>query len=320
MDNNRLSFLLKRYHEGKCSEEEIGELQNWYESLYYPTDTDYAIDEAEMLAELKAMISASENKRRNIYKSVYRYAAVFVCFCLSAGLFFYTYTKKESSVKENKAVYTNLIDKKIIVLSDGSRVVLNGESQLVYPETFKGEIREVTLIGEAYFDITRDTLRPFIINTGKVRTRVLGTAFNIKATNEQKDIVVTVTRGKVQVENEKAKVLAVLTPDEQVHYDSKTETVNEKNVDVNESISWTQKNMMKFDSASFGEIANRLSRIYAVNISFSEPKLKNCLITASFSGVETLEEVLNILCRTRGTHYQIKDNNNILISGTGCNP
>ena len=104
MDDNRLSFLLKRYHKGKCSEEEIRELQNWYESLNYPADADYALDEEEMLAELKAMVSTSKNKKRNIYRSVYRYAAVFACF-LSIGLYFYVSTKKELPVKENKAVY-----------------------------------------------------------------------------------------------------------------------------------------------------------------------------------------------------------------------
>src|SRR5690606_12749276 len=121
-----------------------------------------------------------------------------------------------------------------------------------------------------------------------------------------------------QVENEKAKVLAVLTADEEIHYDSRTATVVEKTVNAIKSISWAQKNMIKFESASFGDITNRLSRIYAVNINFSESRLKNCLITASFSGTETLEEVLEVLCRTRGTHYRIQDNN-VLISGTGCN-
>lgn len=317
MNKDRLSFLLEKYHKGKCSEEEKQELQNWYESLNYPSSIEHAINEEEMLAELKAMVSASEYKKKNTYKQIYRYAAVFACFLL-IGLYFYMPTKKESSIRENKAVYLNkLTDKKIIVLSDGSRVVLNGESQLLYPEIFEKGVREVTLIGEAYFDIARDTLRPFIINTGKVRTRVLGTAFNIKAVPGQEDVVVTVTRGKVQVEKE-AKVLAVLTADEQIKYDSKTEEAIEKTVDVNESISWTQKNMMKFESTSFGDIADELSRIYSVNIDFNGAGLKKCLITASFSGIETLEEVLNILCRTRGVQYQIKGNK-ILISGTGCN-
>lgn len=317
MDNNRLSFLLKKYHEGKCSEEEVRELHNWYESLNYPADTD-DIDEEKMLAELKGRVLA-KSKSRNRF--VYRYAAVLAGFCLSIGLYFYLYTKKElPPVKEKMAVSANLIkkDKGIIILSDGSRVVLNGESKLLYPETFEGKIREVTLIGEAYFDIARDTHRPFIINSGEVRTRVLGTAFNIKAIPGQQDVVVTVTRGKVQVEDQKAKVLAVLTVDEQVLYNNRTTKAVKKTIDADESISWIQKNM-RFESAEFGNIADSLSRIYAVNISFSDAKLKKCLITASFSGVETLEEVLDVLCNTRGAHYQIKDNK-VIISGTRCNP
>src|SRR5690606_2603405 len=75
----------------------------------------------------------------------------------------------------------------LLLLPDGSTVLLNNNSSLDFPQQFTGDTREVILKGEAYFDIKPDASRPFIIHTGKVKTRVLGTAFNIRAYPEEID-------------------------------------------------------------------------------------------------------------------------------------
>jgi ferric-dicitrate binding protein FerR (iron transport regulator) len=89
-----------------------------------------------------------------------------------------------------------VLHRQLINLPDGSKVVLNANSKLEYPPGFSNNTREVYLDGEAYFDIAHDPGKPFIVHTGSISTRVLGTAFNINAYRSQQFVEVTVTRVK----------------------------------------------------------------------------------------------------------------------------
>src|SRR5207248_3097180 len=88
-----------------------------------------------------------------------------------------------------------------IVLPDSSTVVLHAGSRLLFPEAFSVNTREVTLVGEAYFDIVHREAQPFIIHTGQLKTTVLGTAFNIRAYDSSQEVMVSVTKGRVRVES-----------------------------------------------------------------------------------------------------------------------
>lgn len=87
----------------------------------------------------------------------------------------------------------------VFSLSDSTRIYLNKNSRLTYPETFTDTLRIVSLTGEAFFEVTSNSQKPFIINAGKTETRVLGTSFNVRAYEEEEDTKVTVVTGKVQV-------------------------------------------------------------------------------------------------------------------------
>jgi transmembrane sensor len=194
-----------------------------------------------------------------------------------------------------------------ISLPDGSTVILHSGSTILIPKTFTGNIREITLNGEAYFDITPNKDKPFIIHTGKIKTTVLGTAFNIKAWPGEKNITVSVTRGKVKVENDK-KVLAVLTADQQVKYCIADAGANQQKVKANEIVTdWTKQDMM-FDGMPLESIAEVLSKRYGVNITIANPQLAKTLIVSSFSGTESLLNILDILCTINAnTKYTIND-------------
>src|SRR5690606_6204958 len=103
--------------------------------------------------------------------------------------------------------------KDFIKLPDGSTVLLNDDSELSYSLPFDDGPREVTLKGEAFFDIIHDNNKPFIVRTGNISTNVLGTAFNINARN--RNVVVTVERGLVQVSDE-TQALSLVHPDERL--------------------------------------------------------------------------------------------------------
>jgi ferric-dicitrate binding protein FerR (iron transport regulator) len=203
-----------------------------------------------------------------------------------------------------------------IVLPDGSTVVLHAGSTLDYPPGFPGNSREVSLKGEAYFDVRHDGQKPFIIHTGTVRTIVLGTAFNISSDSLR--VTVSVTGGKVRVENGK-KVLAELTPNQQVVYDVPQGAARQKTVNAEQLVTnWTKQDMI-FDGDSFGSIAGVISQRYGVTVRFKNPSLGRCRIVASFSGTETLDNVLQTLCTIQNASYtRNEEDKSIELDGKGC--
>jgi ferric-dicitrate binding protein FerR (iron transport regulator) len=206
--------------------------------------------------------------------------------------------------------------KRVVHLPDGSTVCLNKNSRLEYPRVFRDTMREVVLSGEAYFDITPLAGRPFIVHTGKLSTRVLGTAFNIRAYPGDKAIAITVTSGKVQVSNERAAV-GLLTADQQMRYDVASATIVQEKVDVRPLVAW-RPSEVSFDDITMEEAARRVGEWLGVQVHFVNPALKDCRVTASFYREDQLEEILTVLCAVNQMSYAIHDKD-VSIDGRGCN-
>lgn len=201
-------------------------------------------------------------------------------------------------------------------LPDGTQVVLQKGGRLDYPAQFTGSGREVSLSGEAYFDVAEDNSKPFVIHTGSVRTTVLGTAFNIRALPDNKEIIVSVTTGKVKVEDSR-KLLAVLTSNQQIKYQPVSAAVSKDSVNVASLVTDWTKREMAFDGQSFEQVAQILGRRYGVEIIFKREALKKCSIKAFFNGTEKLENVLNTLCTISTTNYKMEDGNTVVLDGPG---
>ncbi len=206
--------------------------------------------------------------------------------------------------------------KKYIRLQDGSTVLLNEGSRLEYPDVFASASREVVLTGEGYFDVKHDPSRPFIVHTGKVNTTVLGTAFNIRAYPDQKEITVTVTRGKVKVGDNK-KTYAVITPNESIAINTANNLYRHEKVDAENVVEW-KKQYFVLDNLNLEEAAALINNRYHVNISFSNEGLRKCLISATFLNNENLEQVLTVVTGVVNATYNIQPNDQIIISGEGC--
>jgi len=200
------------------------------------------------------------------------------------------------------------------MLPDGTHVVLQTGSRLDFPGHFTGRAREVSLSGEAYFEVAEDVSKPFIIHTGHVQTTVLGTAFNIRALPDDKEIIVSVTTGKVKVEDNR-KLLAVLTSNQQVKYQPAVAAIARDSVNAASLVTDWTKREMAFDGQSFEEVAEMLGRRYSVDIRFKKEGLKKSSIKAFFNGTETLENVLNTLCTISNTSYSWVDENTVVLDG-----
>ncbi len=317
----RLSYLFDRYLSGTCSPEEVEEfvlllkregtdeyLNDQLRSLWSQSGDEAGeapVDWERMYAEVTGGV-----RRRPVARWVAGLAAVAV---LAAGGWWWT-RQKEQPVANRVAAARKpvaVLKKKTIHLPDGSSVVLNTSSRLDYTKP-----REVTLIGEGYFDIQKAPGQPFLVHTGKLTTRVLGTTFNIRAYPGDKSIQITVTRGRVQVLTANGS-LGTLRANQQIEYILGTEKARQQTVDPEPVVAWKPQEIF-YDNKSMEEVAKDLEKRYNVTLSFTNPAIKECRVTATFSTEDALEEVLQVLCAVTQDTYTI-NGSSITLNGQGCN-
>lgn len=198
------------------------------------------------------------------------------------------------------------------ILPDSSIVYLNAGSKLKYPKHFKSDKRLVILEGEAFFDVRHQTAQPFIIQTGKVSTTVLGTSFNVKAFPKESQIAVTVKTGKVGVvfkEKNHPAVTSFLLPDQQIRIDTKTGASNKNEINAEAICDWRNYRMV-FYNASLKEITTTLERTYKLDITVKDPALAAIKVTTSFNKTP-VDQMLKTLAALTGSQYT-KSNNTII--------
>lgn len=329
MENERLQYLVKKYAGNGITGNEEAELM---EFIHFGKDLEYLrelmvhiwddkqpqfeMDEANADQIFEKVVGSTRSVSIRRFSWI-GWAAVLLLFCSVAVFFFYQKEPKAPQSLQQVAtikIFSGTAHKKVN-LPDGSSVILNDHSSMTYTRDFSEKSREVVLTGEGYFDIKHNATRTFIVHSGKVKTTVLGTAFNIKAL-AGKPVVVTVTRGKVSVEDE-GKTLTVLVPNQQVTLSSADKKkVEPLKVKAEESIAW-QKNDLFFEDATMEEAADLLSQRFNVKISFNNNAGKNCRFTATFLKAQDLEEVIKVITAFNGATYTTKPGQ-IIISGNNC--
>lgn len=208
----------------------------------------------------------------------------------------------------------SLSDQTEVTLPDNSKVYLNANTSIEYPEYFKGKTREIKLEGEAFFEITKDKAHPFIIHTANAYTKVLGTSFNILARKGLKNIVVSVKTGKVEVGIDNRENVK-LEPGYTAKVNLETNSL-EKIITPSENyLSWKTKEMI-FEDVEISELISVLSSYYDVEISANEEILK-CHFTGKFNQPK-ITDVLNVLELSNGFTYEMKGNK-VTIKGVSCN-
>ena len=181
-----------------------------------------------------------------------------------------------------------------VILPDRSVVWVNAGSSLRYCKDFGKQKREIELEGEAYFEVARDTQKPFVVKSEALSVRVLGTRFNVKAYKEDNTVDVSLVSGKVNVRlknNPHHTGEVELKPDRMLHFDKQTSRYTMNKINGEEAYGWT-KGVLRFDEQPFPLIANDLERKYNIRIRIESEKLKHEVFTGSFSGLYTLNDVL----------------------------
>lgn len=205
-------------------------------------------------------------------------------------------------------VYNELIVPKCgeyrLVLTDGTRIMVNSESVVRYPVHFSGDKREVWVSGEAYFDVVRNEKQPFIVHLDHATVKVLGTSFNVMAYREEANTEITLVQGKVEVGT--AGQQEILLPGYQIQVDNTTSRMENRKVDVTQYISW-KEGILRFDDMPLGQLMNRLSRWYDITFEFRQEELKDRLFSGGLKKYEQLERILEMIQEINDVRFSVSD-------------
>ncbi|MCK0135716.1 FecR family protein [Arenibacter sp. S6351L] len=200
-------------------------------------------------------------------------------------------------------------------LADGTIVYVNSGSVLRYPTSFAtSNNRQVSLKGEAFFKVAEDRDHPFIVNLGSINVQVLGTEFNVSAYDEDLETSTVLVSGSVELSDslseEKQQTNVQLVPGERGTWNREQKNFKMDKVDTSIYTSWVQGKLI-FRDTPFKQIRQQLERRYNVTIINSDTALDDNTFSSNFEE-ETIEEILEILDRTYGIEYSIKDNQIII--------
>lgn len=329
MDKRYFIKLLQKYQLGDITAEEARLIEAYYNLFKDEPDVLMLLgaDEREKLGkEILNNIWREVSNKEHLEVAVWfrrkwilrtAIAAVVLTGLLGSIILFYHFSLK----KNNKVIATTFTpfhqksateiatvlsghqkENRVIFLPDGSKVILSPGSKLNYPSSFDGMNKRVVFLdGQAFFDIKHNVSRPFIVHTGNLETVVLGTAFNIKAIPGEKDITVTVKRGKVRVSNNN-KVLGIINPNQQITYDKQHIIAAVTTVSNESYLTWQDKDLF-IDNLTISEAARLMEERYKVKIIINDPEVESLRFTTTFPKKERFEQTLNSICLFNNLSY-----------------
>lgn len=193
-----------------------------------------------------------------------------------------------------------------LILSDGSKVYLNAETKLTFPEIFAQDIREVQLEGEAYFEITKSESKPFIVKTPDYQIQVYGTSFNVSAYPSDNSSRTTLVEGSVGLNTNNGEEIR-LSPSEQAFFNKADNSIQTKIVDLRIYTSWKEGKFM-FDNESLEDIMQKLGRWYNVETNYLDENLKHSHFTGTLDRQDEIVDILNMIAFTTNIKFNINGN------------
>lgn len=313
--DKRIDDLLFGYFMDQLSEIEEKELLNWLEAddankRYFSEMTDWwatahvPLFKSDMQSNYEkhfgdlADKSASLAERRHFNWRLLGKVAASVLLAVAISSASYYAGRSDQKPPQDRMAWFETVtpagSQSKVVLPDGSVVWVNAGSSLKYNMEFNKHNRDVSLIGEAYFEVVKDSLRPFIVKSGKLDIKVMGTSFNVKAYENEETIDVALVSGKVNVHlADKAPGTGdvVLAPNRMMSYNKETSRVKMSEVKGAGVYAWTN-GWLEFDEQPFNRIARDLERKFNVQIRINSKSLGNEIFSGTFSSVHTLNDIL----------------------------
>jgi ferric-dicitrate binding protein FerR (iron transport regulator) len=313
--NKDIDILFKKYLSHDISAEENEklltwmaedpELQMWFEKKFSESSSEMdKKKQKEILAHINRQIKPKQLPftRWPILAKV----AAILLIPLMLSVFALTFTRDEKTYEvEYCTVEAQKGQKTNIVLPDGSKVYLNSESQLIYATDFNRKERAVKLVGEAYFEITKNAECPFIVEARDMKLEVLGTSFNVKAYPGENILSAIITTGKVRASS--FSEIIDLYPNDILEVNVTDKTILKKESDnARKPIAWID-NQLFFDNSTLVEVVSTLERIYNIEINITSESLKKHRFSGTINN-NSLESVLRILSLSAPIKYKIEEN------------
>jgi ferric-dicitrate binding protein FerR (iron transport regulator) len=298
--------LAEKFTQNKCSWEEKRAVEEFFKKLQdNGQGIPYNLPEEKrtlLLKRINSKIAKPKNRLSHLYHRMVKIAAIAIIFL---GItFLASYLINTGSISQVAAKG----EKKTILLPDGSLVFLNSKSSISYSKDFKNK-RELKLTGEAYFEVKKNPERPFLVETEKIKTRVLGTSFNIKAYKNSQTMV-SVNTGKVEVDIKEISEKIILIKNQQLSLVNAVEPLLSKG-NSEDFIAWI-KNKIVLNNTSLGEVAKILENWYDVEINFTGKELQELKISGKFKD-EKLINILKSIALVKQLEIDFLTENQILI-------
>ncbi len=211
------------------------------------------------------------------------------------------YIASDSQAAEPTVIEVPKGQRSTVSLSDGTRVWLNSESKLVYPARFSSGHREVTLEGEAFFEVSHNERSPFTVHSSLLSVQVRGTRFNMRTYPDEKQVV-TLTEGNVEIHTGDRTKSLVLHPREQATYSAQTGLTVTRNVPTDLVQAWI-KGETAFIDKRLDEIVPALERRYDVRFRLTDSVLAAERFTCHFQETATVRQILDLLKATNKVNY-----------------
>ena len=222
----------------------------------------------------------------------------------SQGIVYEEYGKGMVTEEYNKLT-TPVGGEYSLVLSDGTKVFLNADSELKYPVEFSDGKRIVDLKGEAYFEVHKDSLRPFIVRMNGAEVTVLGTSFNVNTYGDDGQIYTTLVNGSVRVSSVKNGQAEVLKPGMQSVMDVQSGQLTVREVDVEPYVAWREGRFV-FRAMTLDLIMRQLQRWYDFEVFYQNPELKDYEFRGVIKRDMDLDKVLSVIKVTTNVDFEVK--------------
>ncbi len=310
-------YLLHRFFEGKTSYFEEEAIRQWLEAS--PENRHLFLKERKLFDSIlllgdKKTVHPRKGKIvqqiRSWKVAVWKVAAIAVILYALGNMYQFVPEEKKTVVPM-QSIYVPAGQRVNLTLSDGTNVWLNARTRMLYPAVFDGTVRQVTIDGEAYFDVMKDEEKPFVVETEKCKMEVLGTEFDIKSYSDKEDCEVALMEGCVKVVSlRKTDETLILEPNEKACLQADG-TLKVSRVDDFDIYRW-KEGLICFKKKSFLSIMNELEQYFGTQIKVENKEALKHSFTGKFRQTDGLDYALRVLQKDISFVYERDDENSTI--------
>ncbi|MCE7044555.1 FecR family protein [Dyadobacter sp. CY312] len=336
MNQYDFDLLLQKYLAGECTPEEEKQILDWSENMLQTSQVTISKSEKDQIRKRLWKRLSALTRPNSVFKSIWirlsMAASVLIALAFGSTVLWpssSSRTIKELAITQPFTLPQGNIEVKNtsdnpyrVVLEDGSQVTLQPQARLSYPEHFEEKSRIVHLSGEAFFDVTKNPLKPFFVHTGELVTRVLGTSFNVKSYNDAKSIEVSVVTGRVSVyENSKKTQQTrngiILNPNQKIRFDSEVKMLVPELVEEPVVVHPPEKKaLFVFEETPLPKVVSMIQDVYGIEIVLESAALENCVFTGDINELPLYSQ-LKLICKSINANYELRGTT-LFMSGEGC--